>query len=147
LSAGSGGIEISIRNLGNAPVTDAFWVDAYFNPTQIPSLNKEWETIAPAGAVWGVTGAGLSQLTPGGTLTLTSGDAFYSPADSSPLPFPAGAAVYALVDSVNYSTTYGNVLESNEDNNLFGPVVSTAAVGDAPAASAGTPSLEGLPQR
>ncbi len=41
--------------------------------------------------------------------------------------FPAGAQVYATVDSINYATTYGAVPESNEGNNVFGPVVSTAA--------------------
>jgi hypothetical protein len=95
-----------------------------------------------------VSGAGLSQLTPGGTLTLTIGDAYYFASQSSPLPFPTGAQVYGFVDSVNYSTTYGNVQESNEGNNLFGPVVSTATADSGPQTTAGDePSREGLPER
>jgi hypothetical protein len=58
--------------------------------------------------------------------------------------------VYALVDSADYSTTYGAVQESNEGNNLFGPVVSTASVGSqaAPVVGEGQPpSVQGLPSR
>jgi len=42
---------------------------------------------------------------------------------------PAGAAMYAYVDSINYATSYGNIQESNEANNVWGPVLATAQVG------------------
>jgi len=44
-------VSLVIRNAGNAPVTDAFWVDDYFDPVPAPPLlNQTWQTIAPAGA-------------------------------------------------------------------------------------------------
>jgi hypothetical protein len=61
-----------------------------------------------------------------------------------------GGDVYALVDSIDYNTTHGAVLESNEDNNLFGPVTSTTGVaGEAPPVGhqGQPPSMEGLPPR
>jgi hypothetical protein len=62
---------------------------------------------------------------------------------------PVGANVYALVDSINYATTYGAVQESNEGNNLFGPVTSTASVAGqgAPIGQGQPASREGLPPR
>jgi hypothetical protein len=141
LTAGPGGPQVVIRNAGNTAVTDAFWVDVYFNPNQTPSLNKPWNTIATHGAVWGVT----KSLNPGEALTLNVGDAYYYPTRSSS-SFPAGAQVYAYVDSINYTTSYGNVQESNENNNLSGPV--TAAASSSPVVeAAAAPSLAGLPER
>jgi hypothetical protein len=148
LEATSSAVTVTVQNIGNGPVGDAFWLDVYFNPNATPSLNQRWQDIAPAGAVWGVTGAGLNSLTPGGTLTLTSGGAYYFPNFSSAPPWPVGANVFAQVDSVNYSTSYGAVQESNESNNVFGPVASTTADGrPTTAAAVETPSLAGLPER
>ena len=113
----------------------------YFNPNPAPPpINKPWDTIASHGANWGVT----ATLNPGESLTLVTGGAYYDDGSSS---FPVGADVYAYVDSVNYATTYGNILESNEDNNVLGPVVSVAGSGGAVVTSGGLVSLEGLPQR
>jgi hypothetical protein len=140
-------VTVTIRNAGTAAVNDAFWVDVYFNPSETPSLNHPWDTIASHGVVWGVT----TSIPAGGTLVLTTGGPYYfGPPDSSAPPLPVGANVYALVDSVDYSTTYGAVQESNEGNNLYGPVVSTASVGskEAPVVGEGqSPSMEGLPPR
>jgi hypothetical protein len=143
LTANSSGVTVIVSNIGNAPVEDAFWVDIYFNPSQPPLVNQPWDTIAEAGAVWGITGVTLD---PGQSLTLTSGGAYYFPNLSSP-SFPAGAQVYAYVDSINFSTSYGNVQESNEANNFFGPVVSTADSQPQTAAGVEAVSLEGLPSR
>jgi hypothetical protein len=148
LVATSSAVIVTVQNIGNGPVGDAFWLDVYFNPSVTPSLNKRWQDIAPAGAVWGVTGAGLNPLTPGGSLTLTSGGAYYFPNFSSAPPWPVGANVFAQVDSINLSTSYGAVQESNESNNVFGPVVSTTA--DSGPQTAGTglaPAAAGLPDR
>jgi hypothetical protein len=145
LSAGSTGVMVVIKNIGAASVTNAFWVDVYFNPNPAPpQLNQPWDAIAEAGAVWGITGVTLD---PGESLILTSGGAYYFLNLSSPF-FPAGAQVYAYVDSINYSTSYGNVQESDEGNNVFGPVVSTTGdQGPATGAAVGIPSLEELPER
>ena len=142
LTVGSGGITVTIRNAGTASITDAFWLDVYFNPSQVPGLNQPWNTIAPAGAVWGVT----KSLAPGEVLTLTVGDAYYVAGESSS-SFPAGATVYGFVDSINHNTGFGNVQEGNEGNNLSGPVTSTAG---SPSWSNSSPtpgSQDGLPKR
>ncbi len=138
LTGNSGGINLTLRNQGDAPVSSDFWVDVYFNPAETPSLNREWETIAPTGAVWGVT----DDIPAGGSLTLTTGDRYYR-ADESSESFPDGAEVYAYVDSVNYDTTYGNVQEHNEADNLY-PATDSMGVR---AASGGGATSSGLPTR
>lgn len=135
-------IEVVIRNQGNAPVEDGFWVDVYFDPSPVPPvLNQTWQSIAPYGADWGVT----QTLAPNETLSLTIGGPYYTDGSGT---YPAGADVYAYVDSVNDATTYGNIKESDETNNVLGPVVSTA--GNAEPASTIDPEStppQGLPGR
>ncbi len=142
VTTGPTGPSVTLRNAGSTAVTDDFWVDVYFNPTPAPPpLNRIWQSIAPYGAYWGVTGS----LAPGETLTLTVGGPYYTGGSST---FPAGAQVYAYVDCINYATSYGNVQESNEANNVFGPVVSTAGqVQPAVADPAALPDLGELPAR
>jgi hypothetical protein len=141
LAAASNAVTVTIRNIGTAATPDAFWVDVYFNPNPAPPpLNRTWQSIAPYGANWGVT----QSLAPGESLTLTIGRPYYAAGSST---FPAGAQVYAYVDSINYATDYGNVQESNEANNVFGPVVSSAGVAGAVAPQGKPVSLEGLPER
>jgi hypothetical protein len=144
LVATSTAVTVTVRNAGNATLTDAFWVDVYFNPSQTPALNKAWPTIATHGVVWGVT----QPLGPNESLVLTIGGPYYSTKYSSALPLPASATVYGLADSINYATTFGNVLESDETNNLFGPVTSTSAVGEMGLVEFATlPSVDELPGR
>jgi uncharacterized repeat protein (TIGR01451 family) len=144
LVATSSAITVTIRNRGTTAIMESFWVDVSFNPGRLPGLNRPWKTIAPAGAVWGVT----QSLAPGASLTLISGGAYYfGPPDSSAAPFPSGVPVYVFVDSVNYNTNYGNVQESDEGNNLSGPVVSTASDSPLTTETNETPSRQGLPSR
>ncbi len=143
VTATTNGATVTIRNAGNSAVTDAFWVDVYFNPTQTPEVNLPWEIIAPAGAVWGVT----EPLAPGESLTLISGGEFYFTEYSSPLPFPEGARVYAYVDSVNPATDYGAIHESNEGNNLREQIELTAVGEPSFLEVAPPPVREGLPER
>lgn len=146
LVATTSAVTVTVRNQGTAPVTDAFWVDVYFNPTKTPALNEPWDTIASHVAVWGVT----DPIPAGSSLALTTGGQYYlGPPDSSALPLPVVANVYSLVN-LDYSTTYGAVQESNEGNNLFGLVVSTASVagGGLPEVGQSQPaSRQGLPPR
>lgn len=139
----AGGLTVTVKNQGDAPVTDAFWLDVYFNPSQPPALNQPWPSIAPAGAVWGVTTA----IPAGGSLSLTVGDDWYFPQYSSS-SFPTGAAVYGYVDSVDNDTGFGGVRESDEGNNRFGPVTSSS--GGSPAlvnSQNDDPVADDLPQR
>jgi len=138
LSGDSSGISLTIKNIGNSTAVNDFWVDVYFNPSSEPQLNQRWYDIATAGAAWGVT----KNLAPDEELTLTVGDQYYD-ADESSSSFPDGAAVYGYVDSINYATTYGNVWESNEANNLW-PGSGSAGVQAAGGSGASTP---GLPER
>jgi alpha-tubulin suppressor-like RCC1 family protein len=123
LVAAGGAVTVTIRNAGTAPVSNAFWVDVYFDPVEAPGVNKPWNAIAPYGTVWGVT----RPIPAGGTLVLTTYGDYFFPEYSSALP-PAGAETYALVDSINYGSTSGAVQEADESNNLFGPVISTAGL-------------------
>ncbi len=126
LVASGDAVTVTVRNAGMATASDAFWVDVYFDPVETPGVNKPWDTIAPYGAVWGVTRPILA----GETLLLTTHGDYFFPEYSSALP-PAGAEVYVLVDSINYSSAAGAVQEADETNNLFGPVVSTAGAASA----------------
>ena len=104
-----------LKNQGNGPVTDEFWVDFYVDPEPVPTaVNQIWHEVASAGLVWEVTAAALP-LEPGEVLTLTWGDEYSRPPYSHlPGPIPAGTPVYAQVDSYNAATTYGAVLEDHE---------------------------------
>jgi hypothetical protein len=147
LSATGDVVTVVIRNAGTAPAVGAFWVDVYFNPSQTPTVNQRWDSIASHGVVWGVT----TTIAPGESLIMTNNvsDPYYFPSYSSAPPLPGRAAVYVLVDSIKYETSYGAVEESDEGNNLYGPVTSTAAMGQpAPTPWQGSsPSTEGLPAR
>ena len=122
-------LTIVLRNVGTAPVTDPFWVDAYFNPTPPPTqVNQTIQMIGSEGMVWGINGTALPIL-PGELLTLTTNGPFYAPENSnvkSPIP---DDNVYVQVDSANTTSTYGAVLEIHEVtgepyNNISSPIVS-----------------------
>jgi subtilisin-like proprotein convertase family protein len=153
-------VQVVIMNRGNAPVEDEFWVDAYIAPHTEPTrVNQSWDQLGSQGLVWGVTADLLPALVPGGTLTLTVGDAHYWPNLSQvSWPLAIGTPVYAQVDSINLDTTYGAVLESHEMigedyNNIKMEVVSvTTAVSGAPEAlqsapASRNPSSGRLPRR
>jgi hypothetical protein len=135
LTAGGSQITVTLRNQGNAPVVDAFWVDVYLDPATAPTqVNQRWQDLGSQGLVWGVQGAALP-LGPGESLTLTVGDAYYFPNLSNPGGgLAAGTPVYAQADSVNQLTSYGGVLENHEIgggvyNNISGPVSSQGGGG------------------
>ncbi len=156
ISVTSASVRVVIKNQGNAPVTDAFWVDLYVNPHPAPTgVNQVWnDGRSTQGMVWGVAGEGLP-LEPGESLTLTFGDQFYWPTYSAVAwPLPVGSSIYAQVDSANADTDYGAVLESHEMdggayNNIYGPALSGLGVGVAPIQSgSGAPRwAERLPAR
>jgi len=127
-------VQVIIKNQGNEPVTDEFWVDVYVNPRSAPTgVNQTWSSLGAQGLTWGVTAAALPQLVPGGVLTLTVNDAYFWPSLSKVTwPLANGTPVYAQVDAANAGVAYGAVLELDElpgvtYNNVFGPMLVGAA--------------------
>jgi len=120
-------VTITIRNVGVVAVTDDFWVQISINPATPPTdVNQQWNGLGNSqggetqGAFWGVVSPGVP-VARDATLTLNLNDIYYytgAPANNVPSPIPAGATVYAQIDAINFSTTYGNVLEIDESNNI-----------------------------
>jgi subtilisin-like proprotein convertase family protein len=143
-----GNVQVVIMNRGNAPVEDEFWVDAYIAPRTPPTrVNQTWDQLGSQGLVWGVTSSALPALVPGGTLTLTVGDAYYWQSLSRvSWPLRLGTPVYVQVDSVNAATTYGGVLERHEiigeDYNNIEDAVVVAALGGTQAVIPLPPGLQ-----
>jgi hypothetical protein len=128
ISSAGGAVSITIRNNGPAPVSNAFWVDLYIDPTSAPvRVNQQWSDIGSRGATWGVANNALP-LASGASLTLTVDDAFYQSSLSNlGGAIAAGTQLYAQVDSYNPNNANGAVLERHEDggqgyNNILGPV-------------------------
>ncbi|MCP4541473.1 MAG: DUF11 domain-containing protein, partial [Chloroflexi bacterium] len=127
-------VQVLIKNQGNAWVNDEFWVDIYIDPDPVPTaVNQIWyDGRSDQGLVWGIKAPALP-LKPGGVLTLTIGDVYYSEENSHfDGELATGTPLYAQVDSVNLNTTYGGVLETHEIkgeiyNNITGPVFSAPA--------------------
>ena len=110
----SQGVQVVIKNQGDAPVNDAFWVDLYVDPDPVPTgVNQVWDDGRSAqGMTWGITGY-PPILSPGQRLTLNVNNAYYS---NVTWPLPAGTPVYVQVDSAKLDSPYGAVLESHEMN-------------------------------
>lgn len=121
LSAASADVNIVIKNIGDMTITNAFWVDFYVDPSPEPEhTNQHWWELSSSGAVWAVT----ADMPPGAVLTLTVNGPYYSAGYSSLNPIPPNTPVWAQVDSVNLNDPDGGVEESDETNNIFGPVIS-----------------------
>jgi uncharacterized repeat protein (TIGR01451 family) len=141
LAATANNVQVVIKNQGNGPAIDDFWVDVYIDPDPAPTaVNQMWPDLAAEGLTWEI----LADMQPGDVLTLTVGDAHYAPEWSEiSWPLPVGTPIYAQVDCWNGATTYGAVLEDHEIkgeayNNISDEVLSTATFG---AADAGAPSV------
>jgi hypothetical protein len=124
-----------IKNQGNAPVVNDFWVDLYVKPNPVPTgVNQTWSDGRSAkGIVWGVVISPAMPLASGSVLTLTYGGADCWLDLSNYGMIPVGTPVYKQVDSANTETTYGAVLETHEINdeaynNILGPVMSTLSI-------------------
>jgi hypothetical protein len=127
--------------------TDPFWVDLYIDPVPVPTgVNQTCETLESQGTVWGVEGE-ILPLAPGDLITLTMGDAYHYPSFCEfPSSLPAGTPIYVQVDSADFHTTYGAVLENHEIlggiyNNISGPV--SSALGAMSAELAAEPPVKG----
>lgn len=148
------GVTLVLRNAGNGPVLEEFWIDVYVDPDPPPTgVNQLWNDLGAQGLVWGVALPALPLL-PGESLTLSVGDAYFWPSYSYvEWPLEEGTAVYAQADSYNPTTTYGAVREVHEAtggpyNNIAGPVyVGPGLAGERPVWGADPASSGGLPPR
>ena len=118
-------VTVRIRNRGTQDTQADFWLDVYFDPSRAPRINEPWPTLAARGIAFGVT----DPVPAGGTLVVDTTGAYFDAGQSSPPPWPAGVPVWAYVDSVDFTTTWGAVRESGEGNNVFGPITSGSATG------------------
>ena len=102
-------------------------MDLYIDPDPPPDrVNQTWQSLASRGAAWGPTWSGSPYSPPdparqafpleqGESFVLvTDGDYYWASESNIPWPLASGTAVYAQVDSVNWSTWYGVVLELDE---------------------------------
>lgn len=103
---------VTIKNTGDAPVREVFWVDLYVNPQPVPTrVDQHWKQIAEEGLVWIVT----KPLGVNEELTLTVADPYFSGVNSQVSGFlSAGTPIYAQVDSIKLNGNFGGVLEYHE---------------------------------
>lgn len=113
-------ITVTITNQGTAP-SGPFWVDLYISPNPVPVVaGLRWDQ---ACAVWpcdGIAWAVEEGLPPGGSITLTSTPADFSPAHTrwyGTFRAPGTHTLYLFVDSWNGALTTGAVNEADEWNN------------------------------
>ncbi len=127
-------VVVVIRNIGNeaVPLNAGFWVNLYINPQPAPQqVNQVWyDGRSSQGIEWGVDGAILRQLVPGGTIQLAVGDP-YEIGNSNFTSIANGSQIYVQVDAAHTASTYGGVLESHEKNggaynNIIGPLTAPA---------------------
>ncbi len=96
-------------------------------------VNQIWwdQNRSQQGIAWAVTDP-IVPIQPGQVITLTSNDPYVSPERTYFTGnLPVGTPIYAQVDSYNFYTNYGAVLERHEIlglpyNNILGPVLSQA---------------------
>jgi hypothetical protein len=121
-------VMVILSNAGNRAATDSFWVDMYINPITLPTgINQSWGTNGGEGLIWGIENPALA---PGATLTLTlSSSVYFADASNFSGTIAAGSTLYVQVDSAG-PFDYGNVLELDEDNNIYGSL--TTAVSSTP---------------
>jgi len=118
-------LEVVITNNGSAATDDGFWVDLYIDPTTSPTgINQTWATNGGEGLAWGIP----FSIAAGESYTLTLDSPLYDASESNfSGTIAAGAAIYAQVDAVG-PNAYGSIFESNEDNNITGPLTAPVEV-------------------
>ncbi len=143
LTASSNDVIVVIQNQGNSPVVDAFWVDAYVNPSPAPPVLYQFGDLW-----WGLNADnGGVPMAPGQAITLTLDGPFL--AGGNPFPIAVGSPIYAQVDSFGTYYSYDEIYESNENNNVKGPELSVAGLASPPFGNSrgAACKAEGLPPR
>jgi subtilisin-like proprotein convertase family protein len=139
INTSNGRLEVTIKNIGQAATTEAFWVDVYINPRSAPTgVNEVWQFISDRGLVWGVT----APIAAGGSLTLTVNDAYFNAELSSQGgAITPGTRLYAQVDSAYIDRPEGGVLETHERDGGTYNNISTANAATTIAALVAAPTF------
>jgi len=103
-------ITVTIANVGQAPTGGGFWTGLYIDPQEPPVVNSV------STEFWYTPG-----LEAGETVTLTAQEAEYG--DFVGTFAPGSHELYLFVDAYNPGVEEGLVVESEEGNNLLGPIV------------------------
>jgi hypothetical protein len=110
-------VTVTIRNDGVANATDGFWVEFFVDPRTAPAINS----------VVGQEGHGILWYVPSldagesRTLSLDGADARYTSFDGR--LGTGNHNLYVYVDAYHTEGEVGLVVESDESNNLMGPLV------------------------
>jgi hypothetical protein len=104
-----------VRNQGDGPAS-GFWVQLYLNPRTTPYVNSVASQLG-TGLFWYVGG-----LAPGEEITLISSEPYPSHANYAGHLASGMHSVYVLVDAYHTEGETGLVSESDESNNLLGPI-------------------------
>jgi hypothetical protein len=108
---------VTLRNAGDVAVTEPFWVVLYVDPTIPVQPNKFWwEVGSTKGIAWRVT----TPIPAGQTLTLTASGSYVDAARTAWPPARGTRALWVQVDA--YGGPAGLVQETNESDNIYGPV-------------------------
>lgn len=113
-------LTVVIENQGIADVTQPFWVDLYVDPAEVPEVNRTWDMVgSPYGLSWLVDGP----VAAGERITLTS-EVYTTTYSLWPGHFNCAGphVLYAQVDSFNGTSAFAAILESDEANNIAGPL-------------------------
>ncbi len=111
---------VRVSNIGNAAVNNLFWVDLYINPSAtISPTNPAAET--------SVAWVAISSLEAGRSITISM---IYSDG----IPLIGSYPVYAMVDTLE------KVYESNEMDNVYGPVTLNVSQASTPPTPTPTPT-------
>jgi hypothetical protein len=129
-------VTVVVQNQGSVSTSEGFWVDFYVNPTTLPNDpglggDRRWNnTGSSQGIAWQVP-----PLAGGQSVTLTS-DGSVGLGPSGPqtswngsLP-PGSNNLYAFADSFDLENApFVEIDESNENNNMAGPLIVVATAG------------------
>ena len=108
-------ITVTIANVGQAPTEGGFWTGFCIDPQEPPVVNSVSKGVG-SGLFWYTPG-----LEAGQAITLTAEEAAYG--DFVGTFTPGSHELYLYVDAYNPGVEEGLVVESEEENNLLGPIV------------------------
>ncbi|HUS70763.1 MAG TPA: N-acetylmuramoyl-L-alanine amidase [Anaerolineae bacterium] len=110
-------VTVTLRNDGVADVADGFWVEFFVDPRTAPAINSVVGAEGH-GVLWYVPSLAAGESR---TLSLEGADARYTSFDGR---LSAGNHnLYVYVDAYHTEGEVGLVVESDESNNLMGPLV------------------------